>query len=211
MLTLGVSKGKILGATLPVLERAGIRPAAEDLESRRLITEAGDLRLVVLRGPDVATYVRHGAVDAGIVGNDLLEENDPDDVCVLCDLGISKCRLVVAAAAGFDYAAALAGGARLSVATKYPRLAREHFALKGIHVTVVKLHGSMEIAPATGLATLIVDLTDTGRTLRENGLVEVESIMEVSSRLVCNMVALREDRGAFRALRDRLARAADGV
>lgn len=211
MLTLAVSKGKIFDATLPVLEKAGVRLTAEDLESRRLVTDTGDLRLIVLRGLDVTTYVRHGAVEAGIVGNDLLEEDDPDDVCVLCDLGISACRLVVAAEEGFDHEAALKGGARLSVATKYPRLAREHFAHKGVHVTIVKLHGSMEIAPATGLAPLIVDLTDTGRTLRENGLVEVETVMEVSSRLVCNTVALREGRAALRGLRDRLMEAAREV
>ncbi len=208
MLTLAVSKGKIFDAALPVLQRIGIDISREDLDSRRLIMESGGLRIVSVRGPDVVTYVGYGAIDAGIVGNDLIEELDPDDISVLADLGISRCRLIVAAPGDMDYAEALRSNMRLGVATKYPRLARRHFAGKDVQVGIVKLYGSMEIAPATGLADVIVDLTDTGRTLRENGLVEQETVMDVSSRLVCNTGSLKKHRTEILRLRERLMEAA---
>jgi len=210
MLTLAISKGKICEAALPLLRAAGHAPSAADLESRRLICDAGGLRLVTLRGADVATYVASGAVDAGIVGNDFIEEQQPEDVCVLADLGISACRLVAAAPKSLDYAGALREGRRLGVATKYPRLAREHFVAKGVQVAIIKLAGSMEIAPATGLAELIVDLTDTGRTLRENGLEIKEPVMDVSARLVCGTGAIRRLKPELRRLRAGLLGARDG-
>ena len=207
MLTLAVAKGKVFDAALPLLRRAGAAPAAADLDTRRLIVDARGLRLIILRGADVATYVSSGAVDAGIVGNDFIEEQDMDDLCVLADLGISSCRLVAAAPRKFDYERAVHENARLSVATKYPRLAREHFLGRGVQIAVVKLHGSMEIAPVTGLADAIVDLADTGRTLRENGLEIKESVMNVSARLVCNIGSLKRLRPQLRSVRKSLLEA----
>src|SRR5213592_4199110 len=192
MITLALSKGRIYEETLPLLARAGIRLAG-DADPRSLIvpTESPNLRLILVRASDVPTYVQYGAADLGVAGRDLLAEHGGQGLYQPLDLGIARCRMVVAVREGFDYAAAAKQGARLRVATKYLGAAREHFAAKGMHVDLIRLYGSMELAPLTGLADAIVDLVDTGNTLKANRLVAVEEIMPVSARLIVNQAALK--------------------
>jgi ATP phosphoribosyltransferase len=194
MITLALSKGRIFDETLPLLARAGIRPTEDPELSRRLILGTTDpnLRLVVVRATDVPTYVQYGAADLGVAGRDVLIEHGGADLYQPLDLKIGLCRMCVAVLARFDYASAVRRGARLRVATKYVTSAREHFAAKGVHVDVIKLYGSMELAPLAGLADAIVDLVSSGGTLKANGLVEVEEIAPISSRLIVNQ-------GAFKA------------
>ncbi len=197
MLTLALSKGRIFDDTLPLLGRAGIEVAEDPQSTRKLIlaTNREDLRVVLVRASDVPTYVRYGGADFGVAGLDVLLESDAggsgDGLYRPVDLGIARCRLSVAAPQGWDYPAAVRQGARLRVATKYLNLAREHFAAKGVHVDLVKLYGSMELAPLTGMADAIVDLVSTGGTLRANGLVEVERILDISARLIVNQAAFK--------------------
>jgi len=202
MVTLALAKGRILEETLPLLERAGIRPSEDAERSRKLIlgTSRADLRLILVRAADVPTYVQYGAADLGVAGRDLLAEHGGEGLYQPLDLGIAKCRMAVAVPEGFDYAAAVRRGARLRVATKYIRTAREHFAAKGVHVDLIKLYGSMELAPLVGLADAIVDLVDTGNTLRANKLAVVEEIMRVSSRLIVNPASLKLKREAIAPL-----------
>jgi ATP phosphoribosyltransferase len=192
-ITIALSKGRIFDETLPLLDAAGIVPSEDPETSRRLImgTNRTDVNLIIVRASDVPTYVRYGAADLGIAGKDVLLEGGSEGLYQPLDLKISRCRMIVAAPADFDYAAAVRQGARLRVATKYVRTAREHFAAKGVHVDLIKLYGSMELAPLVGLADAIVDLVATGNTLRANNLVVVEEIMPISARLIVNQAALK--------------------
>lgn len=201
-ITIALSKGRIFDETLPLLAAAGIEPADNPERSRKLIigTNRPDVRLVIVRATDAPTYVQHGAADLGIVGKDVLLEHGGQGLYQPLDLRIAKCRMSVAVRADFDYAAAVKQGSRLRVATKYTTVARQHFADKGVHVDLIKLYGSMELAPLTGLADAIVDLVSTGGTLRANNLVEVEKIMDISSRLVVNQAALKVKREPIRRL-----------
>ncbi len=192
-LTLALSKGRIFDDTLPLLKAAGIEVIDDPEKSRALIlrTNLPDVRVVLVRASDVPTYVLHGGADLGVAGLDVLLEHEgtQDGGARLLrplDLGIARCRLSVATRTDFDYAQAVRQGARIRVATKYVHLARQHFADKGVHVDLIKLYGSMELAPLTGLADAIVDLVSTGSTLRANALVEVEHILDISSHLVLN-------------------------
>ena len=207
MITFALSKGRILDESLPLLAAAGIALAESPDTSRKLIIETShaDVRIVLVRASDVPTYVQHGGADLGIVGLDTLLEHGGEGLYRPLDLGIAKCRMSVAAPLDFDYAAAARQGSRIRVATKFTRIAREHFADKGVHVDVIKLYGSMELAPLTGLADAIVDLVASGHTLKANALTEVEVIMQISARLVVNKAALKLKRAPMRALVDALA------
>ena len=209
MITLALSKGRIFDETLPLLEAAGIRIAEDPEKSRKLIigTSRPDVRVVLVRASDVPTYVQHGGADLGVAGKDVLIEHGGDGLYQPLDLRIAHCRMSVAVRDDFDYANAVRQGSRLRVATKYTRTAREHFADKGVHVDLIKLYGSMELAPLTGLADAIVDLVSSGATLAANHLVEVERIMDISARLVVNQAALKLQREPMRALIDALAAA----
>ena len=209
MITLALSKGRIFDETLPLLEAAGIRPLENPETSRKLIigTSRDDVRLIIVRASDTPTYVQYGAADLGIAGKDVLLEHGGDGLYQPLDLRIAACRMMVAVPQGFDYARAVRQGARLRVATKYLQTAREHFAAKGVHVDLIKLYGSMELAPLTGLADAIVDLVSTGNTLRANNLVAVEEIMPVSARLIINQAALKLKRDAVQPLLDAFSRA----
>jgi ATP phosphoribosyltransferase len=193
MITLALSKGRILDDTLPLLAAAGIGVDPAELASRKLIVPTDDpaLRLIIVRASDVPTYVQYGAADLGVAGKDVLLEHGGEGLYQPIDLGIGRCRMCVAVRRGFDYAAAVRRGSRLRVATKYVGVAREHFAAKGVHVDPIKLYGSMELAPLVGLADAIVDVVSTGSTLKANDLVEVEEIMRISSRLVVNQASLK--------------------
>jgi ATP phosphoribosyltransferase len=192
-LTLALSKGRIFEETLPLLEAAGIRVNEDPEKSRKLIIGTNDpnVRVIIVRASDVPTYVQYGAADFGVAGKDILQEHGGSGVYQPIDLQIAKCRMSVAVSEGFDYAKAVRQGARLRVATKYTEIARNHFANKGMHIDLIKLYGSMELAPLVGLSDVIVDLVSTGNTLRANHLVEVEHIMEISSRLIVNQAALK--------------------
>ncbi|MDO5070426.1 ATP phosphoribosyltransferase [Neisseria sp. Dent CA1/247] len=192
-LTIALSKGRIFDETLPLLAAAGIVPLEEPGSSRKLIigTNLPNVRLVIVRASDVPTYVQYGAADFGIAGKDVLIEHGGDGLYQPLDLQIAKCRMMVAVRKGFDYAAASQPGNRLRVATKYPDIAAEHFAGKGVHVDIIKLYGSMELAPLVGLSDAIVDLVSTGGTLKANNLEAVEHIVDISSRLVVNKAALK--------------------
>jgi ATP phosphoribosyltransferase len=204
MITLALSKGRIFEETLPLLKAAGIEVTEDPETSRKLIlaTNREDVRVVLVRATDVPTYVQYGGADLGVAGKDVLIEHGGQGLYQPLDLRIAKCRMSVAARADFDYAQAVRQGSRLRVATKYTSVARQHFADKGVHVDLIKLYGSMELAPLTGLADAIVDLVSTGSTLRANQLVEVEQIMEISSRLVVNQAALKLKREPIRRLID---------
>src|SRR4051795_206867 len=208
-ISIALSKGRIFDETAPLLARVGIRPRANPETSRKLVidTNRRDLRLIVVRASDTPTYVQHGGADLGIAGRDVLVEHGGEGIYQPVDLGIARCRMMVAVRKGFHYAAAVRQGARLRVATKYERTAREHFAAKGMHVDLIHLYGSMELAPLTGLADAIVDLVSSGRTLKANNLMEVERIMDISSRLVVNQAALKLKQQAMRAVIDAFAAA----
>lgn len=203
-ITVALSKGRIFEETLPLLAAAGIVPSENPEQSRKLIigTNRPDVRLVIVRATDTPTYVQYGAADLGIAGKDTLIEHGGAGLYQPLDLNIAKCRLCVAVRKDFDYAAAVKRGARIRVATKYVTAAKAHFAAKGMHVDLIKLYGSMELAPLTGLADAIVDLVSTGSTLKANHLLEVERIMDISSRLVVNPAALKLKREPLRALID---------
>ncbi len=207
---LALSKGRILEETAPLLARVGARPRSDLERSRKLILETArkGLRLVVVRAADVPTYVEHGAAELGIAGKDVLAEHGGSGLYQPVDLRLAACRLVVATRRGFDYRAAVRQGARLRVATKYVQTTHEHFAAKGVHVDLIRLYGSMELAPLLGLADAIVDLVATGRTLRANNLVAVEEIMPVSARLIVNQAALKTRRAELQPLIDAFAKAA---
>ena len=209
-LTIALSKGRLLDEALPLLARAGVVPVEDPNTSRKLIlaTSAVHVSLVILRATDVPTYVQYGAADLGIAGKDVLLEHGNEGLYQPLDLGIGLCRLVVATRRDYDWKGSVQRGGRIRVATKYVRTAREHFAAKGMHVDLIKLYGSMELAPLAGLADAIVDLVSTGRTLQANDLVAVEEIMPISARLIVNPGALKLKRDLAKPLVDALAAAA---
>ena len=186
MLTIALSKGRILDQTLPLLEKAGIGIPKSELESRKLIldTNLSDVKVIVIRASDVPVFVQHGAADIGIAGKDVLLEHGANGIFELLDLGISKCRLMVASKKGQDL-----NKSTLKVATKYVKSAKEYFYRQGKQVEIIKLYGAMELAPIVGLSDCIVDLVDTGNTLKANNLVPLELVQEISSRLIVNSAA----------------------
>lgn len=210
MITLALSKGRIFDDTLPLLAQAGVQVDAARASSRELIIPTSDdeLRVIVVRATDVPTYVQYGAADLGVAGQDVLIEHGAQGLYQPVDLGIARCRMSVAVADGFDYQAAVRRGARLRVATKYVVNASRHFQARGVHVDLIKLYGSMELAPLVGLADAIVDLVSTGGTLKANNLTEVETIMPISARLAVNQASLKVREKRLRPLIDRLAQAA---
>ncbi len=209
MITIALSKGRIFEETLPLLAAAGITPAENPEDSRKLIigTNNPEVRLIIVRATDVPTYVQYGAADLGIAGKDVLIEHGGDGVYQPLDLNIAKCSMMVAVQNGSDYAAAVQRGARLRVATKYVNTAKAHFADKGVHVDLIKLYGSMELGPLVGLADAIVDLVSSGNTLRANNLTAVEHIMDISSRLIVNRAALKVKHADIQPIIDAFASA----
>jgi ATP phosphoribosyltransferase len=207
---IAVAKGRILDEVLPVLARAGIEPVESPAESRKLVldTASGRVRIVVIRSADVPTYVQFGAAELGIVGKDVLLEHGGDNLAELLDLGLARCRLVVAERRALAEEDDPSRWQRLRVATKYPGIARRHFAAKGVQAEVIKLYGSMELAPLVGLSDRIVDLVDTGSTLRANDLVEVETITGISARLIANLAALRMRSGPLGEIVETIDKAA---
>lgn len=200
--TIALSKGRIFDDTAPLLKAAGIVPLDDPETSRKLIlaTNRDDVQLIIVRASDVPTYVQYGAADMGIAGKDVLLEHGGAGLYQPLDLNIARCRMMVAVRSDFDYEAAVRRGARLRVATKYLQTAREHFAEKGMHVDLIKLYGSMELAPLVGLADAIVDLVSSGNTLKANNLKAVEEIMPISSRLIINQAALKLKRQAIQPM-----------
>ena len=208
MISLALSKGRILEETLPLLARVGLSPREDPEKSRKLIipTERRGVRLVVVRASDVPTYVGNGAAELGIAGGDVLAEHGGAGLYQPVDLGIARCRMMVATRRGYDYRSAVQQGGRLRIATKYVQITRAHFAAKGVHVDLIRLYGSMELAPLLGLADAIVDLVSSGKTLRANNLVPVEDIMPVSARLIVNQAALKTRRAELQPLIETFAR-----
>ena len=213
VITLALSKGRIFEETVPLLEAVGIQVMEDPEQSRKLIltTNLPDVRIIILRASDVPTYVQYGAADLGVAGSDILVEHEARNggagIYRPLDLKIGRCRMMVAVPEEFDYESALRRGARIRVATKFVSVAREHFAAKGMHVDLIKLYGSMELAPLTGLAEVIVDIVSTGATLKANRLRAVEEIGPVSSRLIVNQAALKTKRPAVQSLIDAFERA----
>ncbi|NEN76450.1 ATP phosphoribosyltransferase [Pelistega sp. NLN82] len=215
VITLALSKGRIFDDTVPLLAEVGIQVTESPDTSRKLILPTSDphLRLLVVRASDVPTYVQYGAADIGIAGKDVLYEHvkeHPGGLYQPIDLDIAKCHLAVAVRKDFDYEAAVKQGARLRVATKYVNVAREHFANKGVYVDIIKLYGSMELAPLVGLADAILDVVSTGSTLRANDLVEVEYVKAVSSRLIVNQASLKTRTQYLQPFIDAFAKASQG-
>lgn len=192
-ITIALSKGRIFEQTIPLLERIGITCNENPETSRKLIldTNQKDIKLIIVRATDVPTYVEYGAADIGITGKDILDEYMGEGLYQPIDLNIGRCKMMVAAKQDFDYVGAIKKGVRLKVATKYVKTAKEHFAKKGMHIDLIKLYGSMELAPLVGLADVIVDLVSTGKTLKANNLVAVEDICDISSRLIINQASLK--------------------
>jgi len=203
-LTIALTKGRILKETLPLFQRAGIEPIEDISTSRKLVfaTNHDDVQLVIIRGTDVPTYVRHGAADMGVVGKDILLEQGADGLYEPLDLGIARCRLMTAGPVGWQ-----PGAARVRVATKFVNIAREYFARRGVQADLIKLYGAMELAPMMDLADLIVDIVDTGNTLRANGMEPLEEIAAVSSRLVVNKAAMRSRHTVITRIIDSLSEA----
>lgn len=215
-ITLALSKGRIFDETLPLLAEAGITVTENPEKSRKLVLPTSDpgVQIIIVRASDVPTYVQYGAADLGVAGKDVLIEHaaqHPGGLYQPLDLRIGKCRLCVAVPDGFDYESAVRQGGRLRVATKYVSAARDHFAAKGVHVDLIKLYGSMELAPLVGLADVIVDLVSTGGTLKANKLTAVEDIMTISSRLVVNQAALKMRQERLQPLIDAFARASQAM
>jgi len=210
MITIALSRGRIFDETVPLLAAAGVATREDPETSRKLIlsTNKRDVRVIIVRATDVPTYVQYGAADLGVAGKDVLDEHGGHGLYQPIDLNIARCRMMVAVSEDFDYQAAVKQGARLKVATKYVQTAREHFAAKGMHVDLIRLYGSMELAPLVGLAEAIVDLVSTGNTLKANGLRAVEEIASVSARLIVNQASLKLKREAVQPLLDAFARAA---
>ena len=204
MITIALSKGRIFEETIPLLKAAGIEVLEDPDTSRKLIltTNQPDVRVLVVRATDVPTYVQYGGADMGITGKDTLLEHGSQGLYQPLDLQIAKCRISVAVRSDFDYKSAVKKGSRLTVASKYVAIARDFFASKGVHVDLIKLYGSMELAPLVGMADAIVDLVSTGNTLKANHLVEVEHIMDISSRLVVNQASLKLKQAPMRHIID---------
>ena len=192
---------------MPLLKAAGIVASEDPETSRKLIigTSRPAISIIIVRASDVPTYVQYGAAELGIAGKDVLLEHGGTGLYQPLDLGIARCKMMVAVQNGFDYEGAVRRGARLRVATKYLNTAREHFAAKGVHVDLIRLYGSMELAPLVGLADAIVDLVSSGNTLRANNLQAVEEIMPISARLIVNQAALKLKRQAIQPMLDAFA------
>jgi ATP phosphoribosyltransferase len=207
MITIALSKGRIFEETMPLLQAAGVTALEDPESSRKLIlpTNRDDVRLIIVRASDVPTYVQYGAADMGVAGKDVLNEHGGEGLYQPLDLNIAKCRMMVAVRNDFDYESAVKQGARLRVATKYVKTAREHFASKGVHVDLIKLYGSMELAPLVGLSDAIVDLVSSGATLKANNLKAVEEIVQISSRLVVNQASLKLKRATIQPMLDAFA------
>ncbi len=203
-ITIALSKGRIFDDTAPLLDAAGIIAQDDPESSRKLIlaTNRANVRLVIVRASDVPTYVQYGAADIGIAGKDVLLEHGGTELYQPLDLNIACCHMMVAVRKGFEYESAVRQGARLRVATKYLQTARDHFAEKGVHVDLIKLYGSMELAPLVGLADAIVDLVSSGNTLKANHLKAVEEIMPISARLIINQAALKLKRKTIQPILD---------
>ncbi len=212
-LVLALSKGRIFDETIPLLKEAGIQVLEDPETSRKLIlpTNQPTVRVIIVRATDVPTYVQYGAADFGVAGKDVLQEHGSAGLYQPIDLQIAKCRLSVAVRKDFDYGNAIRQGARLRVASKYVQAAREHFAKKGVHVDLIKLYGSMELAPLVGLADVIVDLVSTGNTLKANNLVEVEKIQEITSRLIVNQASLKLKRQLLQPIMDAFKKASTAM
>jgi len=210
-ITLALSKGRIFDETAPLLRTVGIRALENPETSRKLViaTDRPDVKIIIVRAADVPTYVQFGAADLGVAGKDVLLEHGGEGLYQPLDLGIARCRMMVAVPDHFDYESAVRRGARLKVATKYLKCAREHFAAKGVHVDLIKLYGSMELAPLAGLADAIVDLVSSGNTLKANHLRPVEEIAPISARLVVNQAALKLKRSRIQPLLDAFSRAVE--
>lgn len=209
-ITIALSKGRILEEGLPLLARAGIAPTDDPARSRKLIldTNQPDVKIVIIRAADVPTYVQYGAADLGVAGKDVLMEYDGGGLYELLDLRIARCRLMVAEPAALASRDDPRTWTRLRIATKYPHITQRHFAAKGIQTDIIKLYGSMELAPLVGLSDRIVDLVSTGKTLQANGLVEVEHIADISAWLVANKAALKMKHKRLQAVIDGIAAAA---
>ena len=209
MITIALSRGRIFDETVPLLAAAGVATREDPETSRKLVlsTNRHDVRVIIVRAADVPTYVQYGAADIGVAGKDVLGEHGGQGLYQPLDLKNARCRMMVAVADGYDYQQAVRQGARLKVATKYVQTAREHFATKGVHVDLIKLYGSMELAPLVGLADAIVDLVSTGNTLKANGLQAVEEIASISARLIVNQASLKLKREAVQPLLDAFSRA----
>ncbi len=201
-LTIALTKGRILKETLPILAQAGIEPLEDVYSSRKLIFETNrpGIRMIIIRGTDVPTYVRHGAADIGVVGKDVLLEHGAEGLYEPLDLGIARCRLMTAGPVGWQ-----GGGARIRVASKFANITRRYFAQQGVHADVIKLYGAMELAPLMNLADLIVDIVDTGNTLRANGMEPLDKIASISSRLIVNKAAMRSRYNTIQDVIDRLS------
>jgi ATP phosphoribosyltransferase len=209
VITIALSKGRIFDEAVPLLAAVGVATREDPETSRKLIlsTNRKDVRVIIVRASDVPTYVQYGAADLGVAGKDVLDEHGGQGLYQPVDLRIARCRMMVAVKEGYDYERAVRQGARLKVATKYVQTAREHFAAKGMHVDLIKLYGSMELAPLVGLADAIVDLVSTGNTLKANGLTAVEEVASVSARLIVNQASLKLKRDAVQPLLDAFNRA----
>ncbi len=206
MLTIAVSKGRIFEQAMPLLAHAGIKPLEDPDKSRRLVLETSrdDVRLLIIRATDVPTYVEHGAADVGIAGKDVLLEHPGDGLYEPLDLGIARCRLMLAGPVG----AGRELGDHMRIATKYVQTTRRYFAERGLHAEIIKLYGSMELAPLMGLADRIVDLVDSGNTLKANDLEATDLIADITSRLIVNKAALKMKSGRIKPLMASLAEAA---
>ena len=202
MITIALSKGRIFTETMPMLNAAGIFCNDDPDESRKLVFETNqkDIQLIIVRASDVPTYVEWGGADIGIAGKDVLDEYDGTELYQPLDLNIGRCKMMVAAKKDFNYKEIVAKRAHLRVATKYPKAAREFFGKKGIHIDLIKLYGSMELAPIVGLSDVIVDLVSTGKTLEANNLVATEEISNISSRLIVNKASLKINREILQPL-----------
>ncbi len=209
-LTLALTKGRILKETLPLLAAAGLEPVEDISESRKLVFETNhdNIQLLVLRGADVTTYVRHGVADLGVAGKDMLLEYGSEGLYELLDLEIAKCRLMTAAPVQSRSQKDLdTPGQRISVASKFTNIARKHYAERGLNADIIQLYGALELAPIVGLSDEIVDVVDTGNTLKANGLEPRELIADISSRLIANKAALKTKYKAISALQEQLAKA----
>ena len=202
MITIALSKGRIFTETMPILNQLDIFCKEDPETSRKLVFETNkkNIRLIIVRASDVPTYVEWGGADMGIAGRDVLDEFQGEGLFQPIDLGIGKCQLMVAAKKVFDYEACIKQKRRLRVATKYPQAAREFFANKGIHIDVIKLDGSMELAPIVGMSDVIVDLVSSGKTLEANNLIALEKISDISSRLIINQASLKIKRAQLKPL-----------
>ena len=204
MITIALSKGRIFSETMPILNAAGIYCEEDPETSRKLVLKTNDeeIQLIIVRASDVPTYVEWGGADLGIAGKDILDEYQGVGLYQPLDLNIAKCKMMVACKKDFNYEENVKKGMRLRVASKYVDVARKHFAKKGLHIDLIKLYGSMELAPIVGLSDVIVDLVSSGKTLDANQLVAVEEIGEISSRLIVNKASLKINREILQPMID---------